>query len=42
MTEPAKNELEHRRRNARRTAYLVAAVAVAIYAMFWLSGVIGR
>lgn len=32
----------HQRRNVRRTALLVAAVAIAIYAAFILSGVLGR
>lgn len=35
-------ELELRRQKAKRTALLIGGVVLAIYAMFWLSGVIGR
>jgi hypothetical protein len=35
-------ELKRRRRNALRTAWVLAAVAAAIFATFFLSGVIGR
>lgn len=34
--------LAARRRRARRTALLCALVAVAVYALFFLSGVTGR
>jgi len=36
------SELELRRQKAKRTALVIGGVVVAIYAMFWLSGVIGR
>lgn len=35
-------ELEQRQRKARRTAYWVGMLVLAIYATFWLSGVLGR
>ena len=34
--------LAARRQRARRTALLCAAIAVAVYALFFLSGVTGR
>ncbi|HDS1559726.1 TPA: hypothetical protein QEL11_003627 [Stenotrophomonas maltophilia] len=34
--------IEQRRRRARRTAVVVGAIAVLVYATFILSGVIGR
>lgn len=34
--------LAARRKRARRTALLLAVIAVAVYAAFFLSGVVGR
>ena len=35
-------QAEARRRSVRRTAWTVAAVAVVVYVLFILSGVLGR
>ena len=35
--QPAKPDIDQRRANARRTAWIVAIVAVAIYLLFFLS-----
>jgi len=35
-------DLDARRRAARRTALVVAALAVAVYALFMLTGTIGK
>ena len=47
MNEPDSNtmpaaELALRRRRAMRTAWVAAAIAVAVYVTFILSGVLGR
>ena len=39
---PADPAVEARRKRARRTAWLFAGIAVAVYAGFLLSGVLGR
>lgn len=38
----SKAEMARRRRNARRTALLLMVIALAIFATFILSGVLGR
>jgi hypothetical protein len=40
MNLPPSAELAARRARARRTAVFVALAAVAVYAMFWLGGVL--
>ncbi|QNN45734.1 hypothetical protein H9L17_11065 [Thermomonas brevis] len=39
---PVDPAVEARRKRARRTAWLFAAIAVAVYAGFLLTGVLGR
>ncbi len=39
---PQDDDIARRRRNAVRTALVVAGIAAAIYVAFILSGVIGR
>jgi len=39
---PAKQDFDARRRAARRTALALAAVAVAVYVLFMLTGTIGK
>ncbi len=40
--QPASFDPASRRASVRRTAWIVAAIAVGVYAAFLLSGVIGR
>ncbi|HLM53375.1 MAG TPA: hypothetical protein VK325_07280 [Pseudoxanthomonas sp.] len=39
---PPVNDVPQRRKRAARTAWVIAALAVAIYAGFILSGVLGQ
>jgi hypothetical protein len=39
---PNNYDLKQQRRNARRTAWILAVVALSIFAVFIFSGVIGR
>ena len=41
-TDPVATALAERRRRARRTAWVVAAVALLVYTGFILTGVLGR
>jgi hypothetical protein len=41
MTPIGTPELEARRAAAKRTAWIVAGVVLAIYGLFWLGGILG-
>jgi hypothetical protein len=42
MTGTERDDLPRRRAAARRTAWILAAIAVAIFGAFVLSGILGR
>lgn len=42
MNSEEKQDLARRRRNARRTAWVLFAIVLMIFATFFLSGVLGR
>ena len=42
VTPMTPEQADARRKNVRRTAWTVAAVAVSVYVLFILSGVLGR